>query len=126
MNTTPAEKVRAYARQTTGADKIYPHFLGQIKYASGVRYVAETCGAYWLVDLIASWQIGKRVREEEFQIWELKHFQEETWIVECWTDNPPAGVRIAKQVIHYTTFPPALSHFRLWCEHGTLMLPEER
>ena len=53
-----------------------PPFLrahGPIYYTDGAKYVAETAGAYWLLDDIAFAQRGdKRVAAEAFQLWTLR------------------------------------------------------
>lgn len=48
---------------------LFPHFL----LTDGVHYLAESCGAYWLMDLIASYQqhdkIKKHRKLEQYQFW---------------------------------------------------------
>lgn len=45
---------RADLRQFTGSENFYRHALVRsILYTDGVQYVAETGGAYWLIDAIA-------------------------------------------------------------------------
>lgn len=40
--------------------------------ADGVKYMADEAGAYWLLDIIASYQTDAKIRREPFQVWELK------------------------------------------------------
>jgi len=65
--------VREYARQTTGTEAYHRHPLGT-SFTDGMMYVAETCGAYWLLDLCASWQpeIRKKLAGIPFQVWRLR------------------------------------------------------
>lgn len=42
-------------RQFTGTDHYYRHMLARrVVYTDGVRYFAETAGAYWLLDILAT------------------------------------------------------------------------
>jgi hypothetical protein len=34
--------------------------------------MADEAGAYWLLDIIASYQTDAKIRREPFQVWELK------------------------------------------------------
>jgi len=43
-----------------------------VLFTDGAKYVADTAGAYWLLDEIALAQTLKRVVGEEFQLWKLK------------------------------------------------------
>lgn len=104
-------------------DEIYRHWLG-ILYTAGVKAVAETAGAYWLIDAVASYQHDPRVRGEEFQVWTLKVNPDKsaTLTMGDGNDGPP---RIT-QVIEYTDY--ADSGCVLYCVGPapmTLMLPCE-
>jgi hypothetical protein len=60
-------------RQFTGSEHWYRHELvSSVLYTDGAKYVADTAGAYWLLDEIALAQkFGKAVQREEFQLWKL-------------------------------------------------------
>ena len=60
--------------QFTGSEHWYRHaMVRDILYTDGVKYVAETGGAYWLLDEIALAQrFDKLIAAEEFQLWKLK------------------------------------------------------
>jgi len=59
----------------TGTEQWYQHFTGLL-YTDGVKYVADTAGAYWLIDAIASYQhepqVKRNRRLQEFQLWVLE------------------------------------------------------
>lgn len=38
----------------------------------GAKYLADHAGAYWLMDIIASWQRRLIQNEEYFQVWQIK------------------------------------------------------
>ena len=51
-----------------GSEDYYKHATGY-HYTEGVKYVAETCESYWLIDEIAFINYPKEI--EEFQVWKL-------------------------------------------------------
>lgn len=115
--------IEASLAQFAGSDNIYPHLSGLV-YTDGVKYLADTLGAHWFIDLIASWQ--KRARKDrtlrEFQLWELRvDLEKRTAIAICFRD---IGDEAFRQDIPFTDFP--LASIRLYLENETLMLPTER
>ena len=120
--TEKAEAVREHERMTTGSDSFYKHFLG-LTYTDGIAFVAETCGAHWLIDIVASYQ--PKLRREEFQVWRLRHMDSGAWAIECFPDTPSEGNRLVYQRIESSDFPEELSPFMCWVEHGTMLLPRE-
>jgi len=112
--------LKAELVQFIGTQNYYRHFTGLI-YTDGIKYLADKAGAYWLIDLIASWQAKQKVRECYFQIWELKVNEDRTAVITMKEDtNEPIK---AKQEIQFTDFP--LDHIKLYCVDGVLMLPSE-
>ena len=103
-----------------GTENYYKHFTGLL-YTDGVKYLADKARAYWLIDLIASWQIHKEVRDCPFQIWELKVNEDMTAVATMKedTDKDP----VVEQKIDYTDFP--LDEIKLYLVDGVLMLPTE-
>ncbi len=91
----------------------------------GAKFVAENCGAYWLMDAIASHQLDPRVKKERFQNWNLvKKGGKKWWLyAEDGNDN-----QITEQHISYSDFP--LEKIELWAVRNelggiTIMLPSE-
>lgn len=123
---TTAQKVNAvrdHIAHTTGTENYYQDMLG-IKHTDGAQMIAETCGAFWLLDLIASHQANAKVRREPFQVWRLS-YRPENWLAEAWDDTPGESNRLARQVIPYSDFPIGLAPFDLWVESGVILLPAE-
>ena len=123
-----AQAVEDYRAHANGSNGMFKHWLG-LKFTSGMQLVAETCGAHWLLDLIASHQ--PRLRRFDFQVWKLYQSNRRNpnrWTAECWTDSPCAdgSRRLIQQRIEYSDFPPELAPFECWVEYGTAMLKEER
>jgi hypothetical protein len=124
-----AEAVREYQRQTTGTDSHHRHPFGLI-FTDGMAFLAETCGAFWLLDLVASHQpdIRKRHgRDASFQVWRLRQ-DGEGWSAEAWSDKPESegSTLFARQVIEFSDFPAELAPFEFYVEQGVALLKEER
>jgi hypothetical protein len=96
-------------------------------FTDGVKFVADTCEAHWLVTAIASHQIEPKLREVAFQVWELESpkTDEAPWILSCWSDIPGESTLLAKQEIEFSDFPWGLCPFRMWVEGNVLLLPSE-
>jgi len=135
--TATTQKTRAELRaelksglpQFYGTENYYGHWLGLV-YTDGVQYLAETAGAYWLIDAIASWQrellCGKLAPEikdglKNYQFWTLK-VNEATQSAEL-TCEYDTGVEVCKQKIPFTDFP--LPEIKIWVEGGVILLPSE-
>ena len=101
--------------QFIGTTQYFRHFLG-LKYTDGVQYMAQAGGAFWLIDVIASYR-----RKEPFQVWELKVKPDNSCVVTMREDtDQPTKVR---QEILYTDFP--LENITLYLIDGVLLLPSE-
>lgn len=121
---TNVEKIQEYQRQCNGTNQWYRHPLMGMLYTDGVKLIAEECGAYWLIDAIASYQ--SKLQGEDFQLWILERNAVGDWILACYTDSPETGKRLVRQQIRYSDFPEALLPLKLYVENNTLYLPEER
>jgi len=91
----------------------------------GAKFVADNCGAYWLMDAIASYQHSRSVSKENFQVWTLKKKEDGTWTLSMHDGN---NNHIIKQKIPYSDFP--LDEITIWAERNdlfgvTLLLPSE-
>ena len=108
--------------QFTGGDEWTRHSLNRnILYTEGVRYLAETAGAYWLLDIIASVQHLAKVRAEEFQVWTLTLNKTGNGaVVKCDDGN---GNVVYTQRIPFTDFP--LPSVKLYFTNTVILLPSE-
>src|ERR1039458_7739091 len=52
-----ADELEQCLRYFTGTEEYHRHWMRRITFTDGVKFLAEQAGAYWLIDLIASWQI---------------------------------------------------------------------
>jgi hypothetical protein len=113
----------------TGGGDQYHHWLRRLTYTEGVKHLADSVGAHWLIDAIASHQ-GRKVDAAcgTMQFWELHVSPNKKALLICRPDsNEPACVR---QKIAFTDFPCTEADgvntaFRLWVENNVLMLPSE-
>jgi hypothetical protein len=108
--------------QFTGSEHWYRHaMVRDILYTDGVKHVAETAGAYWLIDEIAFAQrFDKLLAAEEFQLRKLSVNPDHTATLDCEDGN--GGVVFTKN-IEYTDFP--LAEITLYFMNKTILLPSE-
>jgi hypothetical protein len=108
--------------QFTGSESLFRHSLiRHIRYTEGVQYVAETAGAYWLIDEITFNQVAPAVAAEEFQHWKLVvDLERHAAILTCDDGN---DVVVLTKRIEFTDFP--LDEIRFYFVDNTILLPSE-
>lgn len=106
-----------------GSETWYRHQADML-YTEGVKFLADKCQCYWLIDLVYSYQHREKFSIEPFQVWEVKvDLEAQTAVVTATDGNDHL---LAKQVIPYTDFP--LEYIKLYyteSEDWVLMLPSE-
>ena len=113
---TPEELKRNLC-QFTGTDgyhKFSP--LSRLVITDGVKYLADKCGAFWLLDIIASVK-----STEEFQVCKLvknKTGNGAKFVIEDGNSNI-----VYTQKIPFTDFP--LDEIEIWNTNGVILLPSE-
>lgn len=108
-------------RQFTGSEQWYRHsFVRKVLYTDGAQYVAETGGAYWLIDEIAFGQNEPSVAAEEFQVWRLKVNTDKTATLSCDDGNDRV---VYSKPIEYTDFP--LDEIAFYFIDNVIMLTSE-
>ena len=115
---------KADLAQFTGTENHYfnPLFGRQNKYSDGIKYVAETAGAYWLIDLVLSHQIDPKAQAEEFQVWTLAKIPGTSGCTVTMT-NGNDETPIIQQTVEFTDFP--LDDFKMYRANDVLYLPSE-
>ncbi len=103
-----------------GSENFYCHRPSLMLYTDGVKDMAETCQAYWLIDLIISHQCKKAVNLERFQVWELKREKADKFFIKATDGN---NNPVASQKIPFSDFPYDAA--TIWLVDGCLMLPTE-
>jgi len=105
-----------------GTENWFKHWTGLITYTDGIKYLAEETKSYWLIDLVASYQIKQKIREIPFQLWTIKvNLKEKTGIVTMKEDSDQPN--IISQKLPYTDFPIEELQFYL-CD-GVILLKTE-
>lgn len=131
--TNQSTLTQANLRQFTGDLERFRHSLARkVIYTPGVKFVAESGGAYWLIDEIAlaiAWGEILKAGQADPRILEL-HF----WRLEVQGDSAKLTARADSDIppfftkeIPYTDFP--LDRIDIWAafdgQHWTLYLPSE-
>jgi hypothetical protein len=107
-------------RQFTGTEHWYRHgLLPHITFTDGAKHVADAGGAYWLIDEIATAQLIKEVKGEEFQHWVLK-VKDSCATLTCDDGN---GNIVYQKEISFTDFPLEKVEF-FFC-NDVIHLPSE-
>ena len=106
----------------TGSENWYRHWANpKILFTDGAKHVADTGGAYWLLDEIALIQPYERsVAAEEFQVWTLRVRPDLSALLTC--DDGNGRVVFSKE-ISATDFP--LSELTLYFANSVIHLPSE-
>jgi hypothetical protein len=70
-----AEELEAELPHFTGTEEYhrirYPWLRKDFLLTDGAKYLADKATAYWLIDIIASYQLNKKVATEGYQSWKL-------------------------------------------------------
>lgn len=107
-----------------GTENYYSHLMRTCVFTDGVKAMADQYQAYWLIDVIASYQMTKRIKCIPFQIWSINSTEGKVVIEMCEDTDKPVLVR---QQIPYTDFPEG--SLQLYCiddsEHKIILLPSE-
>ena len=110
---------RAELDQFIGSETFHEQQLvdgSKLLLTEGCHFVRETYSAYWLFDLIGSYQY--KLLLEPFQVWKLVKFKDECQIT-CEDGN---GTKLLSQEISFTDFPFDIT---IWKVEGICLLPSE-
>lgn len=116
-----ADQIRSQLETFTGTLNYYRYYE-IFDYTDGIKFMAESCRAYWLLDAIASYQ--GRFSPGDFQNWILTvNLERATGFLTCSIDDGSGLKMAASQSITYTDFP--LNIIELYCFQKVLYLPSE-
>jgi hypothetical protein len=115
----PKELLQELAHFTGDLDR-YRHWTRRLIYTTGIQHPAERAGAYWLIDLVASWQMQPNVAAEYFQVWTLVVRPDRTATATATSEDQEV---LTSQDVPHTDFP--LEEITVWLVDGTLLLPSE-
>lgn len=117
----PKVEIESQLAQCIGTEKYHrlSPLHGRLVCTDGVKLMAELCGAFWLIDAIASYR-----RKEEMQFWTLK-VSNNTAVLSMREDSDRP--ELVHQEIEYTDFP--LDEMKVWVQESgqymVAMLPSE-
>lgn len=124
MDTKNKQEILDELAQFRGTERYHEHIMfgyGSIILTDGIAWLRERCKCYWLLDLILSAQrIEEKLHGEDFQEWELRKLEDETWKVTCDDGNDNELVR---QDISFSDMP--LDEIKIWLIDGVCLLPSE-
>jgi len=113
------ETIRNTLAQFTGTTCYY-RIMGNFTCTDGVHYLADRCGAVWLLTAIISHQTNPKVRREGMQVWKLT-LEGRGALLTCTDGNYR---ELVTQRIDYTDF-PLPEGCEIWVEGDVLLLPSE-
>ncbi len=124
MNKASKQEILNQLQLYTGTEGYY-RYLGGLLLTDGAKFVAEACGAYWLLDIICSVQTIPEVKNEDLQVCHLRKTGETTAI---FTIEDGDNNLVYQQEIPFTDFP--LDQMTLWVcaqdqQKRIVMLPSE-
>lgn len=113
---------KADLAQFTGTENWYRHQIARnILYTDGIRYMAQSAGAYWLIDEIAFHQGLSRFENQKMQVWKLKvDLEKSTAVLSCEDGNYN---KFFEMKIPFTDFP--LNEITIWFTENVILLPSE-
>lgn len=103
IQTIPISEVKTNLSYFTGTEKYYKHSIAGkhgIFLTDGCHYLREQLDAYWLFDLISSYQY--KLAKETFQMWKLTKVKDNSWTITATNGN---GEILANQFIPFSDFP---------------------
>ena len=122
MKTKP--EIKQALRQFTGTEAWHRHLPG-VLLTDGAKYLAEECGAYWLMDVIGS-HLPSVPKDETFTVAQLTVNPMNKAFFTL-ADDSPATKIYANQSISYTDFP--LDEVKLYViregDGWVILLPSE-
>lgn len=119
----PPKEFSKRLQEFHGTQEYHSHKLNNdlgLLLTDGCHFIREKAagGAYWLFDLILSYQL--KLRKHRFQVWKLEKQPDKTWFVECSDGN---GNFLIGQEVPYSDFP--IDIVSIWVVDGVALLPNE-
>lgn len=124
MASMAVAEIESVLRGFHGGEEYFRHALNRkVLWTEGVEFLADSAGAYWLLDEIAIANLYQSaVKAEEFQVWTLTLDEQGSGaVLSCGDGN---GNTVYTQPIPFTDFP--LPSIELYFENSVICLPAER
>ncbi len=119
IKTDEQQKILEELAQFTGSEQYHRSTFGRLRLTDGVHYLRERLGAYWLIDIVESYQ--PEYGKVPFQLWSISVADDSSAVVEMREDS---GLEpLVRQEIPYTDF--KLKHYEWYCIDGVVLLQSE-
>lgn len=124
MSKPTAQEIKNNLAQFCGTDD-YHKYMGNIIITDGVKYMADTCGAFWFLDIMWSVLMTKpAIKAQPMLVMKLKKTGEDTAVVTIEEGNKKV---LYTQDINFTDFP--LEEITVWAnvdgQYRVILLPSE-
>lgn len=116
-----ADELTALLAHCYCSENYWAHWTKRLVYTDGVKCLADNAEAYWLVDIVASYQGQHPAKNEPFQCWVLSRRTGTAFVIEM-NDGRTKNAMI-RQEIEFSDFP--LDTITLYLCDGVLMLTSE-
>ena len=123
MDLLEEDALRAQLARFRRSEESFLHPSQALVYTAGVKFLAERCGLFWLIDVIAAWQ-WRALRDADlaiFQLWELR-LSGTRRVVACMRDSESVAFRFPVAKHHDSV----LDSVSVYVQFGVLMLPSEK
>jgi len=114
------DKIKHGLKQFIGTQRYYKTIVPTLVYTDGIQFLVERCGAYWLIDLVASYQTKEFKTRYRFQLWKVTLLEDDKATVTCKEDTDQPN--IVEQNIEYTDFP---FDYEFYVVDGVMMVKSE-
>jgi hypothetical protein len=98
-------------------DNYYKFTYGMLL-TDGSKALADEFQCYWFLDIISSYQ--PQLQKEDFQVWHLKKYDDDSALVTCEDGN---GKKLVSQVVDYTDSKATTA--TVWVEDKVILIPTE-
>ncbi len=108
--------------QANGTDQFYHQPNSSFQYTAEIKDLLTKCGAYWLLsEILLANKFSEAVKIQDFQSWELKHLEGNTFILTCDDGNDNI---VWEKRIPFSDFP--YKDVKIWVEHQNIFFPSQR
>jgi hypothetical protein len=102
----------------------YHRYLGDYLLTDGALTMAKECGAFWLLDVIVSHQLNKKVCQKDFQVWQLQFCEGESQPYAKVIGTDGNNKVLVSQDVDDTDF-PLPEGMTLYLDENVILLPSE-
>jgi hypothetical protein len=120
---TKAIEIEKNLAYFTGTEQYHRYsIISKLVLTDGAKYLADKAGAYWLMDIISSYQPQCQKDEmlRDFQLWTLNVNEDNSATIKCERDTNDVAIT---QDIPFTDFP--LKEIKLYCINNVILLTSE-